>query len=301
MDVARCCTVDLATELAVRDADYDRDDAEARAQAALRRHQGGGIPRIIHKVWFDMGKGARPPRDAYGAMDDALEALHPPDDGWTVVRWGLGSAERLVAGRYPGFAATWASYKSPIYRVDAIRYLILHAFGGIYVDQDVLPLRSLTPMIERSVGAPHGEARRVVLVRSPYWLREVSNFVMAAEPGSAFMAAVITDLPRRAASLWHARDSFVGTMSVAGPRVLIAAVRRTRPQDGVCVLGPASFASVAPRAAEDPADAAYGIHGFKSAWGVGRKIAADALRASVLLILVLTVVTVAAVWRRSAS
>ncbi|AGO85002.1 Glycosyltransferase incomplete domain containing protein [Pandoravirus salinus] len=292
---------DLADEVAaVRDADYDRGDAPARAQAALdawRQSQTRGdgtatnqtvIPRILHKVWFDMGKGARPSRRVYGAMDDALQALHPAADGWTVVRWGLASAERLIAERYADLIPTWRSYASPIYKADAIRYLILLAFGGIYVDQDVLPLRSLGPMIARP--ATDGGPRCAVLVRSPHWLREISNFVMAARPGSAVMAAATADLPRRAASLWHVRDSFVGTMSVAGPRVLAAAWRRAADAEAVCVLGPSSFASVLPRGADEhPADAGYGVHGFKSAWGVGRKIAVDALRAAVVVFVVLAI------------
>jgi hypothetical protein len=282
-----------------RDADYDLDDASGRAQAALTRwHLSGGpargcIPLTIHKVWFDMGNGPRPPRATYGAMDDALEALHPPDAGWTIVRWGRRSAERLLRERFPDFVPVWASYASDIYRVDAIRYFILLVFGGVYVDQDVEPLRSFLPMIQRGP-----RSRRAVLVRSRYWLREISNFVMAAEPGSPLMAAAAADLPRRAASLWHTRDSFVGTMSVAGPRVLIAAFRRLGPAGGVCVLGPSSFAPVPPGDDEDPDDAGYGLHGFKSSWGVGRKIVADVLRLLVVAGLVLVAVGLVMLWRR---
>ncbi|BCU02745.1 glycosyltransferase [Pandoravirus japonicus] len=292
----------LATaDAAAHGACYDRDDGPVRAQAALdawRQSLDGGIagtgviPRILHKVWFDMGKGARPPRRIYGPMDDALRALHPADEGWTIVEWGLASAERLITERYADLMPVWRSYASPIYKADAIRYLVLLAFGGVYVDQDVMPLRSLAPMIARP--ADDGGPRHVVLVKSPHWLREISNFVMAARPGSAVMAAAVADLPRRAASLWHVRDSFVGTMSVAGPRVLIAAWRRTADAEAVCVLGPSSFASVPARASEHPADVGYGLHGFKSSWGTGRKIAADAMRAAVVLSVVVAVVVAAA-------
>nr|UMO78487.1 Glycosyltransferase [Pandoravirus belohorizontensis] len=289
----------VVANAAAHGACYDRDDGPVRAQAALdawRQSLDGGIagtgviPRILHKVWFDMGKGARPPRRIYGPMDDALRALHPADEGWTIVEWGLASAERLITERYADLMPMWRSYASPIYKAEAIRYLVLLAFGGVYVDQDVMPLRSLAPMIARP--ADDGGPRHVVLVKSPHWLREISNFVMAARPGSAVMAAAVADLPRRAASLWHVRDSFVGTMSVAGPRVLIAAWRRTADAEAVCVLGPSSFASVPARASEHPADVGYGLHG-KSSWGTGRKIAGCDARGGCPLVVVAVVVAAA--------
>lgn len=38
--------------------------------------------------------------------------------------------------RYPWFLETFDGYPYPIQRADAIRYFVLHHFGGIYIDLD---------------------------------------------------------------------------------------------------------------------------------------------------------------------
>lgn len=42
----------------------------------------------------------------------------------------------LTAARYPWFLETFDGYRYPIQRADAIRYFVLHHFGGIYIDLD---------------------------------------------------------------------------------------------------------------------------------------------------------------------
>lgn len=42
----------------------------------------------------------------------------------------------LMTIRYPWFLETYDGYPYPIQRADAIRYFVLHHFGGIYIDLD---------------------------------------------------------------------------------------------------------------------------------------------------------------------
>jgi mannosyltransferase OCH1-like enzyme len=42
----------------------------------------------------------------------------------------------LTVARYPWFLETFDGYVYPIQRADAIRYFVLHHFGGIYIDLD---------------------------------------------------------------------------------------------------------------------------------------------------------------------
>ena len=47
--------------------------------------------------------------------------------------------------RYPWFLETFDGYPYPIQRADAIRYFVLHHFGGIYIDlDDVCNMSDLT-------------------------------------------------------------------------------------------------------------------------------------------------------------
>ena len=51
---------------------------------------------------------------------------------WTHVLWTDADNERFVAEHYPWFLERYRSFKRHICRVDSVRYLYLHHFGGIY-------------------------------------------------------------------------------------------------------------------------------------------------------------------------
>jgi mannosyltransferase OCH1-like enzyme len=57
--------------------------------------------------------------------------------------WNLSKCIKLIKDHYPEYLALWNAFPIPIQRADFIRYLILHKYGGIYVDCDIHPLRSL--------------------------------------------------------------------------------------------------------------------------------------------------------------
>ena len=44
---------------------------------------------------------------------------------------------QLVKESYPSLLETYIGYEYPIQRADSIRYMILHKFGGVYLDLDI--------------------------------------------------------------------------------------------------------------------------------------------------------------------
>jgi mannosyltransferase OCH1-like enzyme len=50
---------------------------------------------------------------------------------------------RANSPRYPWFLETFDGYPYPIQRADAIRYFVLHHFGGIYIDLDDVRIREI--------------------------------------------------------------------------------------------------------------------------------------------------------------
>ena len=151
------------------------------------------IPKIIHKIWFDLGNGNQPPKK-YRSMHESLVRYHPD---WEIITWDEKSCNNLVREYYPSFEKMWNSYKNPIYKIDAIRYFILATFGGVYVDQDITFFRSMSPMI---IGPNPDRPRQNILVRSCNW-GNISNFIMASVPDSSFMLYLIDRLPRSQRSL----------------------------------------------------------------------------------------------------
>jgi hypothetical protein len=51
--------------------------------------------------------------------------------------WTDATARLFIQTHYPSFLATYDSYEYNIQRADAIRYFVLHRYGGIYMDLDV--------------------------------------------------------------------------------------------------------------------------------------------------------------------
>lgn len=102
------------------------------------------IPKIFHSVWFDFGKGKEIPQ-RYVENRRKLMELHPD---WTIMEWDEEKVVDLIKSRYPFFLKTFLSYDKPIKKHDSCRAVILHAFGGVYVDHDFYPLRNIEPILK---------------------------------------------------------------------------------------------------------------------------------------------------------
>ena len=57
--------------------------------------------------------------------------------------WNLKDCEELIVEKYPQYIDLWTEFRYDIQRCDFIRYLILHSYGGWYVDCDVYPIQNL--------------------------------------------------------------------------------------------------------------------------------------------------------------
>ena len=102
------------------------------------------IPRIFHSVWMDFGKGAQVPKK-YVENREKLMNLHPD---WKIINWTEKSVTKLIKQSYPYFLETFLSYDKPIKRHDACRAVILHHYGGVYLDHDFYPIRNIEPLLK---------------------------------------------------------------------------------------------------------------------------------------------------------
>ena len=69
--------------------------------------------------------------------------------GYQYKMWNLKQCIDLVKKYYPQYLTLWNDFTLPIQRADFIRYCILHKYGGIYVDCDIHPLRSLDDLFKK--------------------------------------------------------------------------------------------------------------------------------------------------------
>lgn len=86
--------------------------------------------------------------------------LCSPQSSSEYMLWTDASSREFIAEQYPWFLDTFDSYPYPIQRADAIRYFILHYYGGVYLDLDIGCLRRLDPLLVYPVILPRPSSYR---------------------------------------------------------------------------------------------------------------------------------------------
>lgn len=132
------------------------------------------IPRIIHQTWKEK---TLPPE--WQPVRDECAKMHPD---YEYHLWTDADSRQFLVDNYAWFVPIFDAYPYPIQRADAIRYFILHHYGGIYMDLDVGCLRRFDPLLRFEVVLP-----KTIPVG-------VSNDVMAAAKGHPFMDHLIHNL-----------------------------------------------------------------------------------------------------------
>ena len=84
----------------------------------------------LHQIWFDLGSGSIPP---HPTRRSAVRHMNP---GLTYHLWSLPDARTLVARCYPQYVDLWNALPHGINRADFFRYILMHRFGGAYLDLD---------------------------------------------------------------------------------------------------------------------------------------------------------------------
>ena len=156
----------------------------------------------IHQIYLDFGGGrdsaTLPPK--YRASCARWQQLNPD---WEYTLWDDAMATRLLEADYPQFLDAYKRLPVPVQRVDILRLLVLHRYGGVYFDCDVMPLR---PLDADDLLAPSA----VTLVRSCNWpsdfaVETLVNFAMLArDPGHPFWLAACAEMLQAAhAPFWR--------------------------------------------------------------------------------------------------
>lgn len=194
-----------------------------------------GIPRILHRT---VPATTDPTVEAYWA---GFEAMHPD---WTLMT----HRDPLVASEWPLTSSKWGDAANGAQLADLIRLEALLRWGGIYVDSDVEPLRSLEPLLPLQAFAAWEDARCV------------PNAVMGAVPGH----------PAVKACLDRMLDLIPGPTWEAGPGVLTEILPG---RSDVLLLPPGSFYpyhySTKERAGEDFRKTqpwAFAVHHWAGSW-----------------------------------
>ena len=144
---------------------------------------------------------------------------HHPD--WEYWLWTHRSARQLIQDRYPALLLVYDAYTRDPERQDAVRYVVLHEFGGVHADLDMESLRPLDALAVRYACflGQEPDAHAVLFTNVRYL---ASNALMACRRGHPFMKMAVESLPDFA-HMWSHFDR-------TGPHFVSSVLRRYQRQ-----------------------------------------------------------------------
>ncbi|CAF0956517.1 unnamed protein product [Rotaria sordida] len=135
------------------------------------------VPRIIHQTY----------RDIYSIpfkWQQASNSCRELHSNYKYYLWTDKEARRLIEKEFPCILSTFDSYPYDIQRADVIRLVALYVYGGIYLDFDIICLKSLDKLLNYEFVLP---------LTKPVGL---SNDFIVSKPKHPFLLKVLNDLPK---------------------------------------------------------------------------------------------------------
>lgn len=181
--------------------------------AVNRDHSNFTVPKIIHQTWRDNNI----PHKWQAARQSCLD-LHPD---YEYKLWTDASSDEFIQQHYPQLANTYQKYPYVIQRADAIRYALLHHYGGIYIDLDIVCKHPLDFL--RTYG----------FVMPKTWPVGFSNDFLVGSPGHPFLQKMIDSLP---AHNWWLFSKYATVMFSTGPMFVTSLATSYKDKNHLLVL-----------------------------------------------------------------
>jgi hypothetical protein len=216
--------------------------------------------KTLHFIWWQ-GWSSGPqsaPSDAVRWVQE-WQLSHPAFDAQ---RWDEASFYQVAVphleAAFPHVRDIFARLRAAVEKVDLARWLILYAFGGVYLDCD---MRCMT-----GVAALYDECLRdntIFLAKEPGGCLN-NAIICCARPGDAAVHAICIGLFQRILMFSSASD-WPGTLVVTGPVAITSIINsnqiivgRFRIENGGPLVFGAGSKSTYVRSAETPSDVAAG-------------------------------------------
>ncbi len=136
------------------------------------------IPHIFHQIWLGGSEMPVP----FQVFRDHLLALHP---GWDYQLWTDENLPPLINARL------FAAQNRMFYKADVLRYEILAAHGGVYIDTDFLMYKNIEPLLRNT--------DHFLAYEGVDW---VCNSIMGFAENHWLLWKFIAEAPTRSRALW---------------------------------------------------------------------------------------------------
>ncbi|KAH6635951.1 glycosyltransferase family 32 protein [Chaetomium tenue] len=136
------------------------------------------VPPILHHI--SLGSGAAT-HSKWSEVRQSCLDMHP---GWEAFLWTDETADKLVSQHFPELYNMWTTYRYPIEKVDALRYMVLYHHGGVILDMDLQCKRALGPLRRFEFVAPAAHPTGLSI-----------SFMMASK-GNTYVRQLVDNLHR---------------------------------------------------------------------------------------------------------
>jgi mannosyltransferase OCH1-like enzyme len=141
------------------------------------------IPKLIHQTW----KSNSIPKK-WLLFVKKVQTLNP---GWSYKLWTDEDNDEFVKKEFPDFYQIFTGFSRNIMRADAIRYLIMYKYGGVYLDLDYEVLKPFD-FEEKTIILPLEQS-----MADGWPIDKLGNCFFASVPGHKFWLDVINDLKKK--------------------------------------------------------------------------------------------------------
>jgi mannosyltransferase OCH1-like enzyme len=182
----------------------------ANATATAKAKAKEPFPKIIFQTW----KNKEPPKKmAYWS-----ETWRQYNPDYEYILWDDADNRRFVQEEFAWFLPTYDSYDVEIKRADAIRYMFLYKYGGIYADLDFECMKPFDTLLETY-------ATYEIILGSMdsrgLWhsKNNIPNAIMISKPGAKFWIRLLENMQEKNAA------NSGRTEELTGPIVLKESIR----------------------------------------------------------------------------
>lgn len=144
--------------------------------------------RIIHQVWFGTMPNKKKAKKTYIKFKKYRNSWKEKNPTWYHIEWNKEMSDRFVYKFYNKYYDLYRNYTYEIQKCDAIRYMILHRYGGLYVDMDYYCVKPFD-IVFSNYKSP------LYLVQTPNMHGEyVSNSLMFSVPQHKFWKELLSEM-----------------------------------------------------------------------------------------------------------
>lgn len=101
------------------------------------------IPKIMHFTWFQGFEDCTYPKE----FDKNINAWQQMNPDYEIIRWDEETLSKLIRDKYPFYYNCWKNLSMCIKKCDMGRLILMLEYGGLYIDCDMMPLRSINSFL----------------------------------------------------------------------------------------------------------------------------------------------------------